>query len=145
MTLFIDTSALVKLFYEEEESDIVTDLITQKENDVWVLETVKIEFYCAIFRRFRNNEINEENLNDAISGFEEELTNFNVEILGQATIIKSEDIIKKYGKTEGLRALDALQLGAFSIIADEEWILVAADERLCEIARKMGFNTINPL
>jgi predicted nucleic acid-binding protein len=71
MKLFFDTSALVKFFYEEDGFDIVTDLITSKRNEIWLLELVRVEFYCALYRRFRNNEISEDQLNIAISGFNE--------------------------------------------------------------------------
>jgi hypothetical protein len=41
--------------------------------------------------------------------------------------------------------LDALHLGAFSLISEKDWIFVAADKNLCKVAKIMGFNTINPL
>jgi len=41
MKLFFDTSALVKFFYEEKGSDIVTDLITSKQNEIWLLELLR--------------------------------------------------------------------------------------------------------
>ena len=36
MNLFFDTSALVKFFHEEEGTDIVTDLILEQKNEVWI-------------------------------------------------------------------------------------------------------------
>ena len=36
MNLFFDTSALVKFFHEEEGTDIVTDLILEQNNEVWI-------------------------------------------------------------------------------------------------------------
>ena len=47
MNLFFDTSALVKLFRKEEGSEVVTKLITAQENEVWILELVRIEFFSA--------------------------------------------------------------------------------------------------
>ena len=69
MNLFIDTSALVKFFHEEKGSEIVTELITSKENEIWILELVRLEFMSALFRRLRNKEINNLQLDEAISGF----------------------------------------------------------------------------
>jgi len=145
MNLFFDTSALVKLFHQEEGSEIVTKLITLQENEIWVLELVRVEFISALFRRFRNQEIAEQNLNTAITGFEEQLDLFNIEPLGHAIIKEAETLIKKYGKIYGIRALDALQLGAFILISEKDWGFVSADDKLCEIVEILGFKIINPL
>ena len=145
MNLFFDTSALVKFFHEEEGSEVVTRLITSQENEIWISELVRLEFMSALFRRFRNREINDKQLREAISGFNEEISFFNVELLRQSVIKEAESLLKKYGKTQGLRTLDALYLGAFSLIAEEEWSFVAADETLCKVIQLIGFKAINPL
>ena len=145
MNLFFDTSALVKFFHEEEGSEAVTKLITSEENEIWILELVRLEFMSALFRRYRNKELDDKQLNEAVSGFNEEITLFNVEPLRQAIIKEAESLVKKYGKTQGLRTLDALHLGAFSLIAEEEWGFVAADENLCKVAQLIGLNALNPL
>lgn len=54
MKLFFDTSALVKHFHEEEGSNIVTELINSQENKIWIFEIAKIEFFCSLYRRYRN-------------------------------------------------------------------------------------------
>ena len=59
MNVFFDTSALVKFFHEEEGTKIVTDLILDGNNQVWVLELARLEFISAVFRRFRNREMDE--------------------------------------------------------------------------------------
>ncbi len=145
MNLFFDTSALVKFFHQEEGSEVVTKLITSQENEIWILEIGQIEFFSALFRRFRNKEINDEQLDEAISGFKEEVAFFNVEPLRQAIIREAESLLNKYGKVQGLRTLDALYLGTFNLIAEKEWVFVAADENLCNVAQLIGFKTINPL
>mgnify|MGYP001237550124 CR=1 FL=1 len=145
MKLFFDTSALVKFFHEEEGSDEVTALINSPENEIWISELARLEFISALFRRFRNNEIDDAKLNEAISGFDEELASFNIETLGHAAIQEAESLLKKYGKTYGLRTLDALHLGAFSLISEKDWIFVSADKNLCDIVQVFGFTAINPV
>jgi uncharacterized protein with PIN domain len=144
MNLFFDTSALVKFFHEEEGTQAVTTLITP-ENNIWISELVRIEFTSALFRRFRNNDINDTQLNDAITGFKEEISFFNIEPLGQVIIKEAESLLEKYGKIQGLRTLDALHLGSFNLIAENDWFFVAADENLCKVTQLMGFQSINPL
>lgn len=145
MKLFIDSSALVKFFHEEEGSQRVTELITSEENEIWISEIAGIEFISAVARRFRNKEIDEDKLNNAISGFEEQMIAFNVEPLGHAVIKEAESLIKQHGKSQGLRTLDALHLGTFNLIAEKDWLFVAADETLCKVVHQMGYNFINPL
>jgi len=123
MILFFDTSALVKFFHEEKSSQAVTSLIISKDNEIWISELARIEFLSALFRRLRNKEINDDQLKEAITGFEEQLNFFNVEPLGQAILREAEFLMKRYGRTKRLKALDALQLGTFSLISEKGWFL----------------------
>jgi uncharacterized protein with PIN domain len=145
MNLFFDTSALVKFFHEEEGTDIVTELILDRNNEVWISELGRLEFVSAVFRRFRNKELDEEQLNTAVGSFENQIAGFNIEPLGHAVFDQAELFIKKYGRTHGLKALDALHLGAFSLISEKDWSFVAADDNRCKVAEVIGFTTINPL
>jgi len=145
MILFFDTSALVKFFHEEKGSQAVTSLIISKDNEIWISELARIEFFSALFRRLRNKEINDDQLKEAITGFEEQLNFFNVEPLGQAILREAEYLMKRYGRTKRLKALDTLQLGTFSLISEKGWFFVATDDILCEIVKDIGFETINPL
>ena len=145
MNLFFDTSALVKFFHEEEGTDIVTDLILEQNNEVWISELGRLEFVSAVFRRFRNRELDEGQLNTAVYSFENQIAVFNVEPLGHTVLEQAEFFIKKYGRTYGLKALDALHLGAFSLISEKDWSFVVADDNLSNVAEAIGFTTINPL
>jgi uncharacterized protein len=145
MNLFFDTSALIKFFHEEEGTDIVTDLILDQNNEVWFSELGRLEFISAVFRRFRNKELDEGQLNTAVGSFENQIAGFNVEPLGHAVLEQAELFIKKHGRTYGLKALDALHLGAFSLISEKDWSFVVADDNLGKVAEAIGFTTINPL
>jgi uncharacterized protein with PIN domain len=145
MNLFFDTSALVKFFHEEEGTDIVTELILNRNNEVWISELGRLEFVSAVFRRFRNKELDEEQLNTAVDSFDNQIAGFNIEPLGHAVLEEAELFIKNHGRTHGLKALDALRLGAFSLISEKDWSFVVADDNLCNVAEAIGFTTINPL
>jgi len=90
MNLFVDTSALVKFFHEEEGTEFVTELLSSQENEIWLLEIARLEFLSAVCRRFRNNELDSGKLEQAISNFETQLTSFNIEPLGQTIIREAE-------------------------------------------------------
>jgi len=51
----------------------------------------------------------------------------------------------QYGKTKGLRTLDALHLAAFILISEKDWAFLAADDNLCGIAALLGYKVISPL
>lgn len=73
------------------------------------------------------------------------MVSFNIEPLGHIVAKEAESLLKKYGKTHGLRTLDALHLSTFSLISDSDWFFVVADENLCAVVRAMGYKAINPL
>lgn len=145
MNLFFDTSALIKYFHEEPGTEFVTDLITNPENTVHVSELVRLEFVSALYRRYRNKEIDGKALKEAVSGFNEEYSMFNVEPLGHAVLLEAEELLIKHGKTHGLRTLDSLHLATFILIKEDDWIFVASDDILISIAKAIGTLTLNPL
>jgi len=134
----------VKYFHVEEGTEQVTALINDSNNEIWVLELARIEFISALFRKYRAHIINDKQLESAINGFEAEYSHFNVEPLSQPVAFEAEYLLKKYGKTEGLRTLDALHFAAFRLLAEEGWYFIAADEVLYHTVQLEGFNVINP-
>ena len=50
----------------------------------------------------------------------------------------------RYGKTTGLKTLDALHLGAYSHLQDKGWVFVCADKSLVAAARHIGYEVIDP-
>jgi predicted nucleic acid-binding protein len=145
MNLFFDTSALVKFFHEEEGTEAVTDLILDANNQVWISELARLEFLSTVFRRFRNKELDEERLNTAVHFFENQVDRFNIEPLGHAVLEEAALILKNHGRRHGLKALDALHLGTYGLISEDDWAFVATDESLCDVAKAIGYNIINPL
>ena len=96
-----------------------------------------IPYYLHWINIIRNCEI-------ALSGFGQQMRHFDVIGLDGAVVESACSLMSSYGKVEGLRSLDALQLGAFSLGADEGWIFVCADKKLVNIARKAGFEVVDP-
>lgn len=144
MKLFFDTSALVKYFHEEEGTASVTAMIESGGSEIWVSELCRLEFISALFRRARAGEINEAQLKDALSDFDETVTSFNCEPVSHATLVEAESLLRNYGRTIGLRTLDALQAASFSLLAESDWVFVSSDRNLCQIVKLMGFECVNP-
>ena len=145
MKLFLDTSTLVKLFHHEIGSDELIKLIDNTEHEIWISELALIEFNCALFRKFRNQELNETQLKEAKTSFDESLPFFNIEPLSSIVIKEAEHLIFNFGMILGLRTLDAIQLATFSLLNENDWIFVCANSTLCSIASQIGFQIKNPI
>ena len=94
MNLYFDTSALVKFFHEEDGTDKVTKMILKDGNSVWILDLAKIEFFSAICRRHRNQELSSERMKETMDAFEKQITSFNVEGTGKAVMNEAESLLK---------------------------------------------------
>lgn len=57
MNVFFDTSALVKFFNVEQGTDRVTELIVNRRNRIIISELARLEIYSALYRKFRNHQI----------------------------------------------------------------------------------------
>lgn len=142
MNLFFDTSALVKYFHDEIGTEQVSALIENPNHSLWILELACIEFLSALLKKYRTREIDEMQLQIAMSGFESTLHCFHIQPLGTIVTQEADRLLKKYGKTEGLRTLDALQLGAFSLLAEEGWQFIVADKTLGYVAQRENYSVI---
>lgn len=145
MNLYFDTSALVKYFHDEDGSDIIINLIDSGENDIWVLDLSRVEFYSAILRKYRLKEIDIHQFNESRNSFDEKYTLFNIIYISQPIFDEAENLLIKYGFENGLRALDSLHLSAFNLIANEDWKLVTSDDLMCKIVNVLEYDIINPL
>lgn len=140
MNLYFDTSALVKFFHTEDG----TDLIRDEANISWILEIAHLELLSAVYRRYRNNEMTGEQLTIALSGIKKETLRFNIEPLNNLVVKEAVALMKQYGKSYGLRTLNALHVAGFKLVADNDWKMVSSDEVMCTIIEKLGYASINP-
>lgn len=98
MKFFFDTSALVKFFHVESGSEIVTQIMEHPASEIWMSELARLEFTSALYRRFRNKTLDEIRLHTALTFFDQQLTNFNVEPVNQVVLDEAVLLLKKYGK-----------------------------------------------
>ena len=144
MNLFFDTSALIKYFHREEGTDTVIALIQEKTHHIYILEIARIEMLSAVFRRYRNHEISDAQLDVVLKGIEKELLQFTIEPIDTLVLQESLQLMEEFGKTYGLRTLDSLHLASLNLIEENEFILVSSDHTLCKISEELGFTCINP-
>jgi predicted nucleic acid-binding protein len=144
MKFFLDTSALVKFFYVESGTEIVSQIMEHAASEVWISDLARLEFTSALYRRYRNKSLDEIKLHIATTYFDKQLVSFNIEPLNQLVIDEGGLLLKKYGKEYGLRTLDALHLGTYSLISEQGWCFVTSDTVLADVAKLAGFLSLNP-
>ena len=141
MILFFDTSALLKAFQKEVGTEKVIELLENNENEIVISELTKIEYKSALYRRFRNKELNENSLIELIINFNEFTETIEIEEINSFTIKKAEELIDNQGKS-GLRTLDAVQFASFVLVENKVKKFVCADTRLCDIIEKEDYKVI---
>ena len=144
MNFFFDTSALVKLFYVESGTEIVTQIIEHPSSEIWISDLARLEFLSALYRYYRNKSLDEIKLHTASTYFDKQLLSFNIEPLNRLVIDEAVLLLKKYGKEYGLRTLDALHLGTYSLISEKGWCFVTSDTTLADVAKLADFLLLNP-
>ena len=92
------------------------------------------------------NEINEDDLNKVLEGFYKEYSGLNTKKIGRAVLNEAEALVKRLGRTSGLRTLDAIHLATFNLFDElDEMLFVAVDDILLTAAKSIGAKAINPL
>lgn len=142
---YLDTSALAKVFHEEQGSEIMAEIVSDPENEIWILDLSRIEFLSSLYRKYREGKLSGSDVAELTDLFEQQAVEFNIETLGPVILEEAELLMREYGKEHGLRTLDALQLGACRLLCEPGWWFVCADSTACKVARLCGIECINPL
>jgi uncharacterized protein len=147
MNLYLDTSALIKLYHAEAGTENLVALLDKYAEDLvlTISDIAMIEFYSAFLKRVRKKEITLKKTQNVFSLFEDDIYMFN--LIEVDNIVKSTavELLKKESATLGLTTLDSIQLAA-AITAHNLFpvdMFVTSDIKLLNIAEKY-FLTYNP-
>lgn len=143
MILFFDTSALVKLFSYEKGSLEVKTMITKPSNEIIVLDLALIELQSAIYRKYRNNELEEDQLQGIIHAIENQFDLFTTIPMGADVLEEALSLIKFFGKDHGLRTLDAIHIAGWRIMAESHWHFVTSDKNQLSVVKLLKYKTIS--
>ncbi len=143
--LYLDTSALVKIYLDERGSERMRVLASpDSEYRLAVCSITQVEFHAAIWRRHRIGELDSERIEFAIERFNVRLgTEFLRCSVDDRTLNLASDMVAQHG----LRAYDAVQLAACLVLetrADEAPTFVCADRRLLDAAEAEGLAVLDP-
>ena len=145
-SVYLDTSALLKLYIEEDGADRVTHIVEDAEDSqVVILDLTKIETRSAIRRRERGGDIAGPDAERILRQIEDDTSAlFLVQPSTSAVLEEAARLIDWHP----LRTYDALQLAGCLVVSEsmpEPVTFVCADARLCEAAVSEGLTTLNPV
>lgn len=132
MPLYVDTSALLKRYFEEPDSDSAESLLASDPG--WFTGR---HAYAEV-RRNLSRAVSGEDLVNLRDAFESDWRRITVIELDEITTRLAADI----GEQTGLRSLDCLHLGAASRLGPDVLAFVTFDLRQAQVARQLGFDVL---
>ncbi|WP_297055015.1 type II toxin-antitoxin system VapC family toxin [Thermosulfurimonas sp.] len=131
MTLYLDTSALVKLYVEEEFSDWVLEW-TKRAERIASSGVAYAEMASALRRIFQEERISAEDLRRVWKAFKEDWEGYTRVWLTQEVANLAADLIFRYR----LKGFDGIHLASASLLKDVvgKVVFVSFDRKLNEAA-----------
>ena len=127
MTIFLDTSSLFKLYFQEDgsaELDQLFDLHSIEQ--IYLSGLATIEFRSIVWRKVRMNELTVENATLLLNGFDEDYSAYTFIPADDNLFRLSRQLLDKYGQS-GLRSLDSIQLASAILVQQEVQLFKTAD------------------
>ena len=142
---FLDTSALAKLYHQEQGSEMVEGWAVDHTIRLWLSDLARVELHSVFVRKVREGELAETTLQTALECFREDLrSRFHIVLLTEDIIERAISLLLEYGKRRPLRTLDALQIASAKAVESNGLTFVAADRQLFTAASELFLHTINP-
>ena len=147
MNLFLDTSALIKLYHQEVGTEQFSKYLSNIKGDLFLTtsDLTKLELHSSLLKRSRIKEISNKNLFQLFRLLEKDFQNFNIIVIDQVIKDIAIQLLDSIGLKYGLRTLDSLQL-ASSLYSNNYFKIdyfVSLDKKLLNIAKEY-FPIINP-
>ena len=146
--LYLDTSALVKLYIEETGTERIAELVLSDSNcSLSTSAITQVEFHSAIDRRRRRRggDVGEDAAERAVERFNRR---FKSEFFRYPLDDQTLDLACVLVSRHALRAYDAVHLAACLFLlrlrSRDDLTFVSADRRLLTAARSEGLAVLNP-
>lgn len=139
-TLYVDTSALVKFYYPEENSDRVEALLL-KADRVYISDLTMVEMASALTQKARTGDLSKRAEAAIWSAFLDDTHAGTVEMvhLHERHHLRAVEIIREFGGKHGIKTLDALHLSIAQGLQDVSFL--CTDKILLRIAAVMRMPT----
>lgn len=145
----IDTSALAKLYHQEEGSDFVRTLVDSSPDTPFVTRLTLIEMESVWAIRMRTGQLLAAEREICRARFAADLARGRLILSlldGERVGASARQLVAKFGAELGLRTLDAIQLATALSLKANSLVsgLVSADARLCRVSEACGCPALNP-
>ena len=147
MNVYLDTSAIIKLYHQEVGSDELLAFLRCYADDLvlTVADITRTEFHSAFLRRVRTGEIPINPVYRVFDAFDRDLSMFNQIPVEETVKNLAVTLLDNIAHQRGLRTLDAFQLAAalfcHQIIPVDRF--VTSDHRFLGVAQNY-FTVFNP-
>ncbi|HED38506.1 MAG TPA: PIN domain-containing protein [Ignavibacteria bacterium] len=147
MNLFLDTSALIKIYHQEKGTEEFSKYLSEISQELFITisDITKIELHSALLKKYRTKEITQKNLSKVFQLLDKDFQNFN--IIATDNIVKNISIIMldNLGIKYSLKTLDSLQLASAFFFNNYSKIdyFVSSDKKLLNISKEY-FQILNP-
>lgn len=119
MNYFFDTSALVKVYHREDRSREVYNIFKSPRNKIYISELSIVEYYSVVYRKLRENYIDDTDLEKILKRFEIDLSNrFELLMFGSPVTGNTKEIFRLLSREIFVRSLDVIQLSFFKSYLD---------------------------
>jgi predicted nucleic acid-binding protein len=140
MNIFIDTSALIKHYVNEDGSDIIDNLFL-KTDEIYISVITEIETFSTLRCLLNDKLITKHEFLQLSNEIEKDFQFFTIIDFDESIIILVKNLIIQHG----LKMLDSIQLSSALLIKDSIDYFVCCDNRLVTAAKKEKLKIINPL
>lgn len=131
MSIYVDSSALLKIYLDEPETEAASRLLSGKR---WVTGRHTL----VEVRRNLSRVLAGEVLDTARVRFASDWQELDAVDLGA----QASELAAVFAERTGIRSLDALHLGAAELAGAGELSFVTFDRRLAEAARSLGWEVL---
>ncbi len=138
MRIFLDTSALIKLYFREDGTEELDLLFSNGHIEaVFISELSKIEFASAIWKKVRLREMTSAQGLTLIRGFLSDIDRYELIPIDRVVVDSALILLNRHGE-QGLRSLDAIQLASAIQVRKEVAVAKTFDIVLLELLKKEG-------
>ena len=143
--LYVDTSALVKIYIDERGSEGMRELASSDVGHrLATCSLTQVEFHSAIWRRRRVGELDGEAAKQAAELFDSQ---FRAKFLRRLINDWTLDLASELAARRPLRAYDAVQLASCLAMEEdmrEPSVFISADRQLLAAAKAEGLSVLDP-
>ncbi|MDZ7623016.1 MAG: type II toxin-antitoxin system VapC family toxin [Ignavibacteriaceae bacterium] len=147
MNLFLDTSAIVKIYHQEKGTEKFSQYLERISEELFLTtsDITIIELHSALLKKYREKQIDDKSLAEVFKLFDNDFQKFNIIVIDRSVKDIALNMLDSIGINKSLSTLDSLQLASaiFSNNYSKLDYFVSSDKKLLNIAKDF-FQTINP-